>query len=68
MPKTPDQIKPLSEDFVDGSWRNYTAFELAMWVHLLRKRASHRTDPEKAEKDRRDADNYNAMLEAMNNG
>ena len=63
--KTPDAIKEHAHRFKSDAWKQYTISELAMWVHLLRKRAEHRTEPEKAEKDRADADNYEAMLMAM---
>lgn len=59
---TPDGIKEHSSKFKPDAWMEYTTGELAMWVHLLRKRAEHRTDAEKAAKDRSDADNYESML------
>lgn len=48
--------------YAPDAWKDYTVAELAMWVHLLRKRAEMRTEPDKAEKDRQDADNYETML------
>ena len=64
--QTPDQIKIYESEFKPDAWKDYTIAELAMWVHLLRKRASMRTNPDKALKDMRDAMNYEAMLrEAM---
>ena len=62
--KTPNQIETDAERFTPDAWQEYTSGELAMWVHLLRKRADMRTEPDKAEKDRTDADNYEAMLRA----
>lgn len=51
--------------FKKDAWHEYSVAELAMWVHLLRKRADMRTEPDKAAKDRMDADNYEAMLKVM---
>ena len=64
MADTPEQIKEHSEDYKEDAWEDYTAGELGMFAHLLRKRATHRTNEKKAEKDRYDADNYEAMLRA----
>jgi hypothetical protein len=63
--KTPDQIKNDEPRFAADAWKDYTLAELAMWVHLLRKRAAMRTEPTKAVKDLKDADNYEAMLRAQ---
>lgn len=49
------------EDKPDA-WKEYTLHELAMWVRLLSKRSGHRTDKAKADKDKKDADNYKAMF------
>jgi hypothetical protein len=62
--QTPDKIKQHESKFKPDAWKDYTVAELAMWSHLLRKRADHRTDAEKALKDRQDADNYEAMMKA----
>lgn len=64
---TPEQILEHAPKFKDGSWRNYSYEELAQWVNLLTKRAGHRTDIRKAEKDLDDADNYLSMLIAKFN-
>lgn len=61
---TPDEILRYSSKFKDGSWRNYSYEELAQWVQLLTKRASHRMDFNRAEKDLYDANNYLEMLKA----
>jgi len=44
------------------SWKNYTDEELRWWIKLLRKRAEHRSDEEKRDKDLKDASNYALML------
>lgn len=59
---TPEQIKKHSAKFKDGSWRNYSFQELGNFVHLLAKRANHRTDYIKATKDLDDARNYLVMM------
>ena len=61
---TPEQIKPHADKYKNGAWRDYSYEELASWVHLLTKRASHRTQFEKAQKDLDDANNYLEMLKA----
>lgn len=59
-------FKEHDHKFTPDAWKGYTVAELAMWVHLLRKRADMRTEADKADKDRTDADNYEAMMrEAM---
>ena len=65
--KTPSSILPLSEDWQNGSWRDYDIHELGMWVHVLVKRAYHRTKTKDAKKDLEDAQNYlNMMQEHIN--
>ena len=44
------------------SWKNYTDEELRWWITLLRKRAEHRSDKDKRDKDLKDASNYTLML------
>jgi len=61
---TPEEIKQHADKFKDGSWRNYSYEELAQWVNLLTKRAGHRNDFNKMEKDLEDANNYLAMLKS----
>ena len=51
-------------DYNPGAWEAYTLAELGWWVHLLTKRAEHRSNPEKRAKDLHDASNYLAMMEA----
>jgi len=64
---TPEEIKEHSDKFVNGSWRNYSFEELGNFVHLLTKRANHRTDELKASKDLHDASNYLVMMQAKFN-
>jgi len=59
---TPTEILKHSSKFKDKSWKNYSYEELAQWINLLSKRASHRTDIDKCRKDLEDANNYLAML------
>lgn len=59
---TPEEIKKHSDKYVSGSWRNYSFQELGDFVHLLAKRANHRTEYEKAQKDLDDARNYLVMM------
>lgn len=61
----PESIQPHAGDYQPAAWRDYTQEELEWWVRLLNKRAGMRTDPQKAEKDRYDAANYQEMLEAL---
>ena len=61
---TPETIKPHADKYKDGTWKNYSYEELAQWVNLLTKRASHRTEFEKSQKDLDDANNYLEMLKA----
>ena len=61
---TPEGIKKYASRFKAGAWRNYSFIELAQWVELLTKRATHRSELEKMIKDLDDAENYLAMLNA----
>lgn len=60
--KTPEQTKEHVGRFKPDAWHGYTIAELAMWAHLLRKRATMRAEHEKASKDIAGAENYEAML------
>lgn len=60
--KTPDTIKQWSPKYKDNSWKDYSPFELGMWVHLLLKRSTHRSNEEGRAKDIQDASNYLDML------
>ena len=49
-------------DYKPDIWRNYTIEELGNWIHLFNKRATHRTNNERARKDLYDAKNYLWMI------
>jgi len=61
--KMPEGLREHQKDYREGAWREYTAEELQWWVRLLTKRAGHRTNPEKRDKDLHDAANYQAILD-----
>jgi len=60
--KTPETIVNRAPDYKDRAWEQYTLQELGNWVHNFVKRAGHRTDKAKAEKDLTDASNYLDMM------
>jgi hypothetical protein len=60
-----ERLAPHANSYEPGAFQTYTAEELRWWVQLLRKRAAHRTDEAKRSKDLYDADNYEAMLQAL---
>ena len=60
---TPDSIKEFSTEYKNKSWEEYEPQELGMWVHLLLKRAGHRTSRDKRDKDILGAQNYLDMLQ-----
>ncbi len=59
---TPKEIVPHAPKYNNNSWQDYTLQELGNWVHLFSKRATHRADPEKRQKDLVDARNYWLMM------
>ena len=63
-PETPNELKTHQNDYKEGAWRDYSLFELGMFVHLLRKRAQHRSNVDKARKALYDAQNYLKMMQA----
>ena len=63
--RTPTKILSHSPDYDNGSWREYELWEYGMWAYLLVKRATHRKDGNKREKDLKDAANYWAMGKAV---
>jgi len=60
-------LQEHANKYKTDAWREYTPQELANWVINLGKRATHRTDPKKAKKDLRDAENYLLMLQSWLN-
>lgn len=61
---TPVSIEVHKTDYQNNAWQQYTIAELGQWVHLLVKRAAHRSNLEKAKKDLYDAQNYLNMIQA----
>ena len=61
---TPESIKKHADKYKDGAWRDYSYEELAQWINLLTRRAAHRSQFEKSQKDLDDANNYLEMLKA----
>ena len=61
---TPEEIKEHAHKFNDGAWRKYSYEELAQWVTLLTKRATHRSNFELADDDLDAAYNYMIMFKA----
>ena len=64
MTTTPESITKHAGDYNDRAWEQYTLQELGSFVHLLAKRATHRSDAAKRAKDLYDARNYLAMMTA----
>jgi hypothetical protein len=62
--ETPKNILEHQSKYKDNAWQMYTLQELGNWVHLLTKRAAHRTDSAKRAKDLSDAQNYLSMMQA----
>ncbi len=60
--KLKDMLEENQPNYKKEAWKNYTDEELRWWIKLLRKRAGHRSDPEKRTKDLKDASNYELML------
>ncbi len=63
-PSTPESIIEHQSKYQNYAWRQYTVAELGQWVHLLVKRAGHRTDLAKKNKDLVEAQNYLDMMQA----
>lgn len=62
--QTPESIKQFSSQYKDNAWKQYSLDELGHFVHLLVKRAGHRVDSLKRDKDLTDAQNYLNMMQA----
>jgi len=60
----PKEIKEHDKDYINKAWMQYSLDELGQWVHLLVKRAEHRTNEIKKQKDIHDARNYWRMMGA----
>jgi len=61
LPKSCEEHQPKYHNL---AWMQYTLAELGQWVHLFVKRAGHRKDTVKREKDLTDAQNYLDMMQA----
>jgi hypothetical protein len=62
MPDIPEALKEHAQDYKNKAWMQYSLDELGHWVHLLVKRAEHRSNAEKKKKDIHDARNYWRMM------
>ena len=60
----PKELETHAPDYIDRAWEQYSFDELGQFVHLLAKRATHRSNPEKRKKDLYDARNYLSMMDA----
>jgi hypothetical protein len=63
--ENPPALLAHEEDYHPEAWHEYTLAELGWWVHLLTKRAGHRKDGPKRDKDLEDAQNYLSMMQAI---
>ena len=61
---TPEEIKSHAHKYKEGAWRRYSYEELAQWVSLMTKRATHRSKFEQADDDLDAAYNYMIMFKA----
>lgn len=64
MAETPQGCVTHQPDYKAKAWEMYSLAELGQWVHLLAKRAEHRQNKEKRDKDLYDAQNYLTMMQA----
>jgi len=64
MAETPQGCVDHQPQYKPKAWEAYSLSELGQWVHLLTKRAEHRSDPVKKAKDMHDAQNYLDMMQA----
>jgi hypothetical protein len=67
MAETPQGCQAHQPDYKQQAWEMYSLYELGWWVHLLVKRAEHRSNEEKRMKDLYDAQNYLSMMQAKLN-
>ena len=64
MAETPQSCLEHQTDYEAQAWEAYTLAELGQWVHLFTKRAKHRTNFAKKDKDLSDAQNYLSMMQS----
>lgn len=62
--ETPPSLEEHEPKYKANAWEEYTLQELGNWVHLFVKRAGHRSDTSKRDKDLTDAQNYLDMMQA----
>lgn len=62
--ESPTSILKDEMNYKDKAWQQYSLAELGNWIHLLVKRAEHRSDPTKKGKDLADARAYLDMIKA----
>lgn len=67
MAKTPNGCVKHQEDYSPKAWEAYSLEELGNWVHLFAKRAQHRSNFAKKDKDLHDAQNYLDMMQSILN-
>lgn len=61
--KTPESLIEHESKYRADAWKSYSIAELGGIVAFFVKRASHRSDPDMAEKDLSDAQNYLDMIQ-----
>jgi len=64
MAETPQSCVEHQDKYPAKAWEGYSLAELGYWVHLLTKRAKHRSDFAKKDKDLLDAQNYLNMMQS----
>lgn len=63
-PEAPQALEAHQQDYKPNAWEAYSFEELGNFVHLLAKRAGHRSDAGKRAKDLYDAQNYLSMMQS----
>lgn len=63
-PELPESLESYRASYKEDAWLFYSVDELGHFVHLMMKRATHRSEQEKALKDLHDAQNYLDMMQA----
>jgi len=63
MSELNSMLNEHQKNYHENAWKGYTVEELEWWVKLLNKRATHRKNTQREEKDLTDAKNYSMMLE-----